>query len=132
MTNIITRFVILNVSCLVCYRKRKQCISVFLVSHIRNTSEHKTESFNAICHITGSVCGSIDTINCGTLEIRIFVLLTDILNYHCSGSTIGHKFTRFVLFAVHRHGLLCLVTPFARLAFRYYSQCYFVILGRIR
>lgn len=132
MTNIITTFVTLNATCLVCYRKRKQDISIFLVSHIRNTSEHKTESFDTICHITGSVCGSVDTINRGTLEICIFVLFADSFDNHCASSTIGNELARFVFFAVHRHGLLGLVTPFARLAFRYYSQCHFVILGRIR
>lgn len=131
MTNIITTFAILNVSCLVCYRKRKQGISIFLVSHIRSTSEHKTKSFNAICHITGSICGSIDTINRGTLEISIFVLFSDCFYNHCSSSTIGNEFARLVFLAVHRYGLFSLVAPFSRLALRYYSQCHLVVLGRI-
>lgn len=111
MTNIITTFAILNATCLVCYRKRKQDISIFLVSHIRNTSEHKTESFNAIRHITGSICGPVDTINRGTFEISIFVLFSDCFNNHCSGSTIGNEFARFVLFAVHRYGLFWSCSP---------------------
>lgn len=111
MTNIITTFAILNAISLVCYRKRKQRISVFLVSHIRNTSEHQTESFNTICHITGSVCSSIDTINRGALEISIFVLFSDCFYNHCSGSTIGNEFARFVLFAVHRYGLFWSYNP---------------------
>ena len=107
MTNIITTFAILNVSCLVCYWKRKQRISIFLVSHIRNTTEHQTESFNAICHISGGIRGSVNTINRGTLEISIFVLFSDCLNYHCASSTIGNEFARLVPFAVR-----CILSKF--------------------
>lgn len=111
MTNIITTFAILNAISLVCYRKRKQCISVFLVSHIWNTSEHQPESLNTICHITGSVCGSVDTINRGTLEISIFVLFSDCFDNHCASSTIWHEFAGLVLFAVNRYGLFLSCSP---------------------
>ena len=91
MTNIITKFVILNVSCLVCYWKRKQRISVLFICHIRSTSEHETKSFDTISHITGSFCGSINTIYRGTFKICIFVLLADSFYYHCASSTIGNE-----------------------------------------